>query len=148
MTLKQNRKLQTGFQVGMERLLGAITHSAVPNERETLMRKQKWLVDTFENNISSLTNNDFTDPTDPTHPAFRSPAINEARSDLQKADMLEQEENRDASVPHYERLYWESVQEDGRVRHLSLVVFRQSNAFFDRNPSCLLSCKPKSRKPR
>ena len=102
----------------MEHLLGATTHSAIPSEREAMMRKQQWVVDAFENNRASLTNNDFTDPNDPTHPAFRSPAINEARSDLHKADILEQDENRDASIPHYERLYWESVQEDSQVSHL------------------------------
>lgn len=111
---KSNRTLQTGFQVGMERILGATTHSAVPNYREKMLQTERWLVETFENNRKLLSNNDFTDPTDPTHPAFRTPAINEARSDLQKADILEQEENRDASASHYERLYWESVQEDGR----------------------------------
>ncbi|RXW17044.1 hypothetical protein EST38_g8818 [Candolleomyces aberdarensis] len=37
----------------------------------------------------------------------------DARYDVQEADMLEQDENRDASRQRYQRLYWESVPEDG-----------------------------------
>ncbi|KNZ76372.1 37S ribosomal protein S35, mitochondrial [Termitomyces sp. J132] len=36
------------------------------------------------------------------------------RSDAQEADMLEQDENRDAARQRYQQLYWESVPEDGR----------------------------------
>jgi hypothetical protein len=37
------------------------------------------------------------------------------RMDVHKADMLEQEERRDATSYRYERLYWESVPEDADV---------------------------------
>lgn len=37
------------------------------------------------------------------------------RYDAHEADTLEQEERRDASRQRYQRLYWESVPEDGRV---------------------------------
>ncbi|KAG6854155.1 hypothetical protein C0991_010066 [Blastosporella zonata] len=36
------------------------------------------------------------------------------RSDVHEADMLEQDENRDAARQRYQQLYWESVPEDGR----------------------------------
>ncbi|KAG6874401.1 hypothetical protein C0995_015137 [Termitomyces sp. Mi166 len=36
------------------------------------------------------------------------------RTDVHEADMLEQDENRDAARQRYQQLYWESVPEDGR----------------------------------
>ncbi|KAG6868570.1 hypothetical protein C0993_001017 [Termitomyces sp. T159_Od127] len=36
------------------------------------------------------------------------------REDVHEADMLEQDENRDAARQRYQQLYWESVPEDGR----------------------------------
>ncbi|GLB43498.1 putative eukaryotic mitochondrial regulator protein [Lyophyllum shimeji] len=38
----------------------------------------------------------------------------ELRKDAHEADVLEQEENRDAARQRYQQLYWESVPEDGR----------------------------------
>jgi hypothetical protein len=38
-----------------------------------------------------------------------------SRWDVMEADSLEQDENRDAQRQRYQRLYWESVPEDGRV---------------------------------
>ncbi|KAJ3510752.1 hypothetical protein NMY22_g15876 [Coprinellus aureogranulatus] len=68
---KQGKQLQTGFQAGMEHLLGATTHKAV--------------------------NMNWQDP----------------RFDVQEADILEQDENRDAARQRYIRLYWESVPDNG-----------------------------------
>ncbi|KAF8203788.1 eukaryotic mitochondrial regulator protein-domain-containing protein [Pholiota molesta] len=109
----ENSKLQTGFQVGMERLLGAQTHSSISDIRKNVLKTEAWLnkaLKESENQDEVAT----VDSSDPTSPSFIPPDVNEARSDVQKADMLEQEEQRDMSVSHYERLYWESVQEDGR----------------------------------
>lgn len=38
-----------------------------------------------------------------------------SRWDVAEADSLEQDENRDAQRQRYQRHYWESVPEDGRV---------------------------------
>ena len=40
----------------------------------------------------------------------------DARYDVQEADVLEQDENRDAARQRYIRLYWESVPDNGSVR--------------------------------
>jgi hypothetical protein len=52
-------------------------------------------------------------------------AVNAARramADLSQADHLEQEENRDFARQRYQRMYWESVPEDGRVGLLLFFV--------------------------
>ncbi|TEB38771.1 hypothetical protein FA13DRAFT_1760958 [Coprinellus micaceus] len=67
----KGKRLQTGFQAGMEHLLGATTHRAV---------NMRW---------------------------------DDARYDVQEADVLEQDENRDAARQRYIRLYWESVPDNG-----------------------------------
>ncbi|KAF9486326.1 hypothetical protein BDN70DRAFT_846055 [Pholiota conissans] len=104
-------KLQTGFKVGMEKLLGAQTHSSIPALAQNVLKTETWLGKALNANGENVP---FVDSSDPTSPSFVPPDINEARTDVQKADMLEQEEQRDMSTSHYERLYWESVQEDGR----------------------------------
>lgn len=72
----------------MERLLNAQTHSAIPRMIELL----------------NDTKNDAT-------------ALNvlTQRLDVHKADMLEQDERRDATPYRYERSYWESIPEDADV---------------------------------
>ncbi|KAG6831323.1 hypothetical protein H0H92_011238 [Tricholoma furcatifolium] len=40
--------------------------------------------------------------------------IDANRTDVHEADMLEQDENRDAARQRYQQMYWESVPEDGR----------------------------------
>ncbi|KAF8167492.1 eukaryotic mitochondrial regulator protein-domain-containing protein [Crassisporium funariophilum] len=77
----KGKTLQTGFQVGMERLLKAQTHHAAKKLDAR-----------------------YSDPLE----------VDEVRSDVHQADMLEQHENRDAARHRYERLYWESTPEDGR----------------------------------
>ena len=71
----------------MEWLLNAQTHSAIP-KMEALLRAD-----------TGATSN----------------VVNPERSDVQKADMLEQEENRDDTPHRYERLYWETMSEDADV---------------------------------
>lgn len=105
----------------MERLLGAQTHSSISDIRKNVLKTEAWLNKALkesqnQDNVATV------DSSDPTSPSFISPDVNEARSDVQKADMLEQEEQRDMSVSHYERLYWESVQEDGRVSFLDYLL--------------------------
>jgi hypothetical protein len=82
--IKQGKQLQTGFLQGMERLLDAQTHNAITRMIDVL-------VDT--KNTAELD-------------------VLPERMDVHKADMLEQEERRDATSYRYERLYWESVPED------------------------------------
>ena len=41
--------------------------------------------------------------------------VNAIRYDVHEADTLEAEERRDAARQRYQRSYWESVPEDGRV---------------------------------
>jgi len=69
--IKEGKTLQSGFLVGMEKILG---------------------VESF------------------THPQSHA----RTRHDTHEADTLEQEEQRDAARQRYQRLYWESVPEDGR----------------------------------
>ncbi|KAH6917095.1 eukaryotic mitochondrial regulator protein-domain-containing protein [Coprinopsis sp. MPI-PUGE-AT-0042] len=64
----KNKRLQNGFQAGMEILLGATTHKAATS----------------------------------------------SRYDINEADILEQDENRDALRQRYQRAYWESVSEAGQ----------------------------------
>lgn len=75
----QGIPLQTGFQIGMDKLLSAWTHP------KTLVFKPVTL------------------------------GKIEDRDDVSQADALEQAEKRDAARYRYERLYWESTPEDGRV---------------------------------
>lgn len=75
--VKEGKELQTGFQEGMEKLLGVNQDQRMRN----LALKQG--------------QDDWT------------------RHDVHEADMLEQEENRDAARQRYQRLYWESVSESG-----------------------------------
>ena len=85
--------MQTGFQVGMERLLKAQTHNAV----DRIERYHRWLTPVGL-------------------------PISEGRSDVNQADLLEAEEDRDNNVHGYERMYWESIDESKMVR----VVFDSS----------------------
>ena len=73
----QNKCLQTGFQVGMERVLG-VDAPVVTADSQTVSES--------------------------------------SRRDVNEADTLEEIERRDAARQRYQRLYWESVPEDGRVR--------------------------------
>lgn len=47
---------------------------------------------------------------------FAESVVSDIRYDAREADSLEEEENRDAARQRYQRLYWESTPEDGRVR--------------------------------
>lgn len=76
---KDNKRLQTGFQFGMERLLGVNTP----------------VVDVFPDEQAT-------------------PEEHLSRRDVNEADTLEEMERRDAARQRYQRLYWESVPEDGR----------------------------------
>lgn len=84
--------MQTGFLQGMERLLKAQTHSAVPQMTHLLAENDAQL------------------------------EVLPARLDVHKADMLEQEERRDGSPYRYERLYWESIPEDADVSSSTTLV--------------------------
>jgi len=68
--IKEGKPLQTGFRIGMEKILGVAE----------------------------------------SHPQ----SYVQMRGDVHEADTLEQEEKRDAARQRYQRLYWESVPEDGR----------------------------------
>lgn len=58
------------------------------------------------------------------------------RTDAHEADILEQDEQRDAARQRYQRLYWESVPEDGRVGLLLYVLTCSViNLVASRNPS-------------
>lgn len=46
---------------------------------------------------------------------FAESVVSDIRYDAREADSLEEEENRDAARQRYQRLYWESTPEDGRV---------------------------------
>jgi len=75
----------------MEKVLSAQTHSAIPRMKTLL-------------NTDGLGNPEWE--------------VYPERSDVHKADMLEEEERRDATRYRYERLYWESIPEDADVCHL------------------------------
>ncbi|KAF7307489.1 hypothetical protein MIND_00543400 [Mycena indigotica] len=85
----KGKPLQTGFQWGMEKLLGVKTPGA----------------------------NYFLSET----PATLADEGMPERVDVDKADMLEQLENRDAARQRFQRQYWESVVDDGRAS-LSLSI--------------------------
>lgn len=53
-----------------------------------------------------------------------------AREDLYKSDMLEQAENRDFARQKYQRMYWESIPEDGRVSFLLATTQRKHKLTF------------------
>lgn len=72
--IAQGKQLQTGFQQGMEKLLGV---------DQEIRNRQEW-----------------------------------GRRDVHEADILEQDENRDAIRQRYQRLYWESVPESQGVSNL------------------------------
>jgi len=89
--LKKGKTLQTGFLVGMEKILG---------------------VDSSDVQLSA-----------------------DLRNDAHEADVLEQEEQRDAARQRYQQLYWESVPEDGRepvvpsaLEHAKLAAKRYTKA--------------------
>lgn len=108
----------------MDSLLGATTHSSISNIQDNMVKTEKWLNAKLNINVDRP-----GDRRDPTHPSFELPEVNRVRSDMHKADMLEQEEQRDASISHYERLYWESIQEDGRVSDWYLINLISSDFF-------------------
>jgi len=70
----------------MERLLKAQTHNAVQPLQDSLGHKY----------LETL-------------------YVHDDRSDVHKADLLEQKEQRDAVKVDFEQLYWETIPEDGRV---------------------------------
>jgi hypothetical protein len=116
--------LQTGFQVGMENLLGATTHSKVHSLKKTLAETDKFVDAALGTPVSAL------DAMDPTSPHFQAPDINELRTDVHKADMLDQEEQRDVRASRYERMFWESVPEDGRVSQHPIRLFLSTYQVF------------------
>ncbi|PFH52346.1 hypothetical protein AMATHDRAFT_140294 [Amanita thiersii Skay4041] len=73
----KGRQLQTGFQEGMEKLLGVAEDEKIRAVRHS-QEKEDW-----------------------------------TKYDVHQADLLEQEEDRDAARQRYQRLYWESVPESG-----------------------------------
>lgn len=113
---EKKHTLQTGFQVGMESLLGATTHSKVHSLKKTLAETNKFVDAALGTQQSAL------DAMDPTSPHFQAPDVNELRTDVHKADMLDQEEQRDVRASRYERMFWESVPEDGREPLLPAIL--------------------------
>ncbi|KAF8808017.1 hypothetical protein BYT27DRAFT_7190108 [Phlegmacium glaucopus] len=81
----KGKELQTGFLFGMERLLEARTHNAVQPIQDTLKHKD----------LETLN-------------------VHDDRSDVHKADLLEQKERRDAVKVDFEQLYWETIPEGSR----------------------------------
>jgi hypothetical protein len=81
--------LQTGFAAGMEAILGVTT----PQKVERLLGQ------------SSRENTQAEDASDPSR----------TEGPVYEADLLEEDEQRDAARQRYQHLYWESVPEDGRV---------------------------------
>ena len=73
----------------MERLLKAQTHNAVQPLQDTLDQEEKYYLETLD-----------------VHPH---------RSDVYKADLNEQKEQRDAVKVDFEQLYWETIPEDSQV---------------------------------
>ncbi|CAA7268041.1 unnamed protein product [Cyclocybe aegerita] len=114
---KEGKQLQTGFQVGMDKLLGAQTHSAVDNlykvVAESEMLLKKW---------HSRPRFGFHHPNNVEHVDFRQPDVNVERADVHRADMLEEDEQRDAARYRYERLYWESIPESAREPILPTIL--------------------------
>ncbi len=92
----------------MEWLLDAQTHSAIP-KMEALLRAD-----------TGATSDD----------------VNPERSDVHKADTLEQEENRDDTPHRYERLYWETMSEDADVRIKLVPLNGHRLILCSRNQSC------------
>jgi hypothetical protein len=88
----KGKELQTGFLFGMERLLKAQTHNAVKPLRASLDQKKKKSPDYLE--------------TLDVHPH---------RSDVYKADLIEQKEQRDTVKAGFEHLYWETIPESSKV---------------------------------
>ena len=93
----------------MEKLLGATTHSAVSKMWADMTKTNVAL------NKALGVEGKVPDSTDLTDPIFEPPPVNELRSDVHRADMLEEEEKRDSARARYERMYWESIPEDGSV---------------------------------
>jgi hypothetical protein len=93
----------------MDKLLGATSHSAVSKMRADMTKTHVAL------NKTLGVEGKAADSTDPTDPTFEPPEVNELRSDVHRADMLEEEEQRDSARARYERMYWESIPEDGSV---------------------------------
>jgi len=93
----------------MEKLLGATSHSALSKIRTDMTKTHAAL------NKALGVEGKVPDSTDPTDPTFEPPPVNELRSDVHRADMLEEEEKRDSARARYERMYWESIPEDGSV---------------------------------
>jgi len=106
----QGKELQNGFQYGMEKLLGATSHSALSKIRANMTKTH------IDLNKALGVEGKAPDSTDPTDPTFEPPKVNELRSDVHLADVLEEEEKRDSARARYERMYWESMPEDGSVR--------------------------------
>ena len=68
----------------------------------------------------------------------------EKRHNAHKADMLEQDENRDSARQRYQRLYWESVPIEGQVSILDNFLAYSYHFGRHRNPS--LRCPSRVRK--
>ena len=60
--------------------------------------------------------------------------VNAIRYDVHEADTLEAEERRDAARQRYQRSYWESVPEDGRVSNPTQVYYVLLTRLAHRNP--------------
>lgn len=91
----------------MDHLLAAQSHTATVSAlKQPLIKGRPKAL--YEELISNSVD-------DPENTKFKAPEVLPERSDVQQADMLEQEERRDAARYRYERLYWESTPEDGRV---------------------------------
>lgn len=86
--IKENKELQTGFRVGMERILVVTLEEETRNSREA----------------------------------------KQARFDVDEADALEQEEDRDknrAARDRYQRMYWESMSE-GQVEPVTPAILQEA----------------------
>jgi hypothetical protein len=92
----QGNVLQTGFQEGMEFLLGVKEDQKYGKQLETFYKYQTEAIE------------------------------DATRRDVHEADTLEEDEKRDTLRQRYQRMYWETVPESGGVRviwhFLSLLV--------------------------
>ncbi|KAJ3507914.1 hypothetical protein NLJ89_g6037 [Agrocybe chaxingu] len=113
---KKGKQLQTGFQVGMDKLLGAQTHSVVDNLYKVVAESEALLKKRLRPRFG------FDHPNSIEHADFEQPDVNVERADAHRADMLEEDEQRDAARYRYERLYWESIPESAREPILPTIL--------------------------
>ena len=111
----------------MDKLLGAETHSSVGKLEKTMQETERIIEEALKTGqtsrtieaINSAPKSKYAQTTELLKaiqdPSYKQPEIAAERSDVHQADMLEEEERRDAARYRYERLYWESIPEAGKV---------------------------------